>query len=87
MGHDYENRYHPCVDYAFKKVFGSGKLNTSVLMDLLDAVLKPPPERRIVALQVLNPFNEKDSLDDKLSILDIKAQDEARAALQRRDAV
>ena len=31
---------------------------------------------RIVELQLLNPFNEKDAEDDKLSILDIKARDE-----------
>jgi predicted transposase/invertase (TIGR01784 family) len=63
----------PRVDYAFKKVFGS-EANVPVLADLLNAVLKPA--RRIVELQLLNPFNEKDATDDKLSILDIKARDE-----------
>jgi PD-(D/E)XK nuclease family transposase len=33
----------PKVDYAFKKVFGS-EANTPILLDLLDAVLKPPPD-------------------------------------------
>ena len=63
----------PRVDYAFKKVFGS-ETTTPILSDLLHAVLKP--QRRIVALQLLNPFNDKDASDDKLSILDIKARDE-----------
>jgi predicted transposase/invertase (TIGR01784 family) len=65
----------PKVDYAFKKVFGS-EANKSLLLDLLDAVLKPLPEQRIVSLELLNPFNDKDAIDDKLSILDIKARDQ-----------
>ena len=65
----------PTVDYAFKKLFGS-EANTPVLMSLLDAVLSPPPDRRIVALEIINPFNDKDTPDDKLSIVDIKARDQ-----------
>lgn len=63
----------PRVDYAFKKVFGS-ETTTPILADLLHAVLKPA--RRIVELHILNPFNDKDAADDKLSILDIKARDD-----------
>src|ERR1022692_3065183 len=65
----------PTVDYAFKKLFGS-EANTPVLMSLLDAVLSPPPDRRIVALEIINPFNDKETPDDKLSIVDIKARDQ-----------
>jgi predicted transposase/invertase (TIGR01784 family) len=65
----------PKVDYAFKKVFGS-EANTPVLLDLLDAVLRPPPDQRLVALEILNPFNDKETEDAKVSILDIKARDE-----------
>src|ERR1051325_6425661 len=64
----------PKVDYAFKKVFGS-EANTPILADLLNAVLRPP-SRRIVELEILNPFNEKDAADARLSILDIKARDD-----------
>jgi predicted transposase/invertase (TIGR01784 family) len=66
----------PTVDYAFKKVFGT-EANVPVLMDLLDAVLKPLPAQRIAALEISNPFSDKDALDDKLSILDIKARDQS----------
>ena len=31
----------------------------------------------MLELELLNPFNDKDRLDDKLSILDIKARDQA----------
>jgi predicted transposase/invertase (TIGR01784 family) len=64
----------PKVDYVFKKLFGS-ESNVSLLLSLLDAVLKSPPEQRLVELEILNPFNDKETLDDKLSILDIKARD------------
>lgn len=62
----------PRVDYAFKKVFGT-EANVPILADFLNAVLDPHP--RIVELELLNPFNDKDTADDKLSILDIKARD------------
>jgi predicted transposase/invertase (TIGR01784 family) len=65
----------PKVDYAFKKVFGS-EANTPVLLNLLEAVLKPGPGQRLIGLDILNPFNDKEALDDKLSILDIKARDQ-----------
>ena len=64
----------PTVDYAFKKVFGSEE-NVSVLLDLLVAVLQPPPHQQLVGLDIRNPFNDKDGVDDKLSVLDIKARD------------
>jgi predicted transposase/invertase (TIGR01784 family) len=65
----------PKVDYAFKKVFGSED-NKPVLRNMLDAVLQPPPGQGIAELEILNPFNDKEALDDKLSVLDIKARDQ-----------
>src|SRR6266478_2966542 len=65
----------PKVDYAFKHLFGreSGR---PILIDVLDSVLQPAPGGHIRELELLNPFNPKEALDDKLSILDIKARDE-----------
>jgi predicted transposase/invertase (TIGR01784 family) len=65
----------PKVDYAFKWLFGNEK-NTRLLVHLLHAILNPTPEEQIVEIQILNPFSEKMALDDKLSILDIKARDQ-----------
>jgi predicted transposase/invertase (TIGR01784 family) len=65
----------PKVDYAFKKIFGS-EANTPLLRSLLEAVLQPPPDQRIGELEIRNPFNDKDYLDDKLSVLDIKVRDQ-----------
>jgi predicted transposase/invertase (TIGR01784 family) len=66
----------PTVDYAFKKVFGS-ESTVDLLMNLINAVLQLPPERQIVGLEIRNPFNEKETADDKVSVLDIKAHDAA----------
>lgn len=65
----------PKVDYAFKKIFGS-EANAAILVDLLNAVLDPPAERRIVSVTLQNPFNEKDKPEDKLSVVDIIARDQ-----------
>src|SRR5215468_2992914 len=66
----------PTVDFAFKYLFGR-ESTVSILADLLDGVLDPPPEHCIRDLELLNPFNSKEALDDKLSILDIKARDQS----------
>ena len=60
----------PKVDYAFKKVFGS-ESNVDLLKLLLEAVLGFP----LSAVEIANPFEEKDAADDKLCVLDIKAKD------------
>ena len=65
----------PRVDYAFKKLFGS-EANKTLLICLLNAVLKLPQGRQIHSVEILNPFNDKDNSDDKLTILDIKARDQ-----------
>jgi predicted transposase/invertase (TIGR01784 family) len=65
----------PKVDYAFKKLFGT-ETSAPVLMSLLDAILKPPPDQKIVSLEITDPFNEKETPDDKLSIVDVKARDQ-----------
>jgi predicted transposase/invertase (TIGR01784 family) len=64
----------PKVDYAFKRVFGVEK-NRPILTHMLHAVLRPPPQQQLAELEIINPFNDKETLDDKLSILDIKARD------------
>jgi predicted transposase/invertase (TIGR01784 family) len=66
----------PTVDYAFKHLFGR-ESTRPLLINVLDSVLEPAPEHRIRDLELLNPFNPKEDLDDKLSILDIKARDQS----------
>ena len=63
----------PKVDMAFKKVLGSPE-HTAVTIHFLNAVLGGSP--RITAVEILNPILDQETDDDKLSILDIRAQDD-----------
>ena len=65
----------PKVDYAFKHLLGR-EATKPLLIDLIENVLSPDgPGYRLEDIELLNPFNPKESLNDKLSILDIKARD------------
>ncbi len=66
----------PKNDYAFKCVFGSEK-HTRVLVHLLNAVLKPSAGAYVESAVILNPKSEPLKLDDKISILDIRARDQS----------
>lgn len=66
----------PKVDYAFKHLFGRDSTRP-LLIDLLNGVLEPAHGRRIQDVELLNPFNPKESVDDKLSVLDVKARDQS----------
>jgi predicted transposase/invertase (TIGR01784 family) len=65
----------PKVDYAFKHMLGRDSTRP-ILIDVIDSVLNPAPGHRIRDIDLMNPFNPKETADDKLSILDIKARDE-----------
>ena len=61
------------VDYAFKLIFGTG--NTLFLISLLNAIFASAGiQRKIKSLTILSPNLEKRSEQDKLSILDIRAE-------------
>ena len=62
----------PIVDFAFKKTFGDPG-NRVALISLLNAILQLPEP--IVDVLIENPFQYQDFLEDKLSVLDIKAKD------------
>ena len=62
---------NPMIDFAFKFIFGSEE-NKDILIDFLNATIKN--EQTIEDLTILNPFNLKNHVDDKLSILDVKAR-------------
>jgi predicted transposase/invertase (TIGR01784 family) len=66
----------PKVDFAFKYLLGR-ESTRAILIDVLNNVLEPPAGHEIVDIELLNPFNLQETLDDKLSILDIKARDQS----------
>lgn len=73
---DMKTQIDPKVDYAFKHVFGREE-SQPALISLLDAIFAPAAGGNIASLELLNPFNDKEALDDKSSILDIKARDQS----------
>lgn len=61
----------PRVDIAFKKIFGVEE-NKDLLILLINAIVSE--EDQVAAITLLNPYNPKNFRNDKLSILDIKAE-------------
>lgn len=55
-------------DYVFKRIFGKGG-NERILKSLLEAIIRI----KIKSIEVQNPEIPKENINDKLSILDIKA--------------
>ncbi len=66
----------PRNDYAFKRVFGNED-HPRVLVHILNAVLKPPADQLIVSVEFINPALMGDVIDEKLSILDVRARDQS----------
>ena len=56
-------------DYVFKRIFGKGG-NERILKSLLEAILKI----HIQKIEIKNPEIPKEAIDEKLSILDIRAE-------------
>ena len=56
-------------DYVFKRIFGKGG-NEKILKSLLEAILKI----NIQKIEIKNPEIPKETIEEKLSILDIKAE-------------
>ncbi len=68
------HRIDPKVDCVFKALLGA-EANRGLLIHFLNAVLGTDLPWPIVAVEILNPYNDKEFLDDKLSVVDIKARD------------
>ncbi len=67
-------KINPRIDFAFKKLFGSEE-NKDLLKSLVNSILSD--DQQIVELELKNPYNFADYADDKFSIVDIKAKDNA----------
>ena len=61
----------PRVDIAFKKIFGVEE-NKDLLIALINSIVSE--DDQVAEITLLNPYNAKNFKQDKLSILDIKAQ-------------
>ncbi len=61
----------PRIDAVFKAIFGDVR-HKQVLLDFLRAIL---PEHNIADVHIENPFTVAEFLDEKISVLDIRATD------------
>jgi predicted transposase/invertase (TIGR01784 family) len=64
----------PKIDCVFKALLGSEE-NRNLLIHFLNAVLNKDLSVPIVWVDILNPYNDKEFIDDKLSVVDVKAKD------------
>ncbi len=71
----------PKVDCVFKALLGA-ESNRGLLIHFLNAVLGTALPQPIVGVEILNPYNEREFLDDKLSVVDVKARDSAGCQFQ-----
>jgi predicted transposase/invertase (TIGR01784 family) len=71
----------PKIDCVFKALLGA-ETNRDLLVHFLNAMLGGELPAPIVDVVILNPYNEREFLDDKLSIVDVKARDAAGCLYQ-----
>jgi predicted transposase/invertase (TIGR01784 family) len=67
----------PKVDYIFKQIFGQNTPSCNkLLIHLLNSIFEKNGSDKIVSIEYLNPYLDKEYDDDKQSILDIKVKTE-----------
>ena len=76
-----KHRIDPKIDCVFKALLGSDD-NRNLLVHFLNAVLAKELKAPVDDVEILNPYNEKEFPDDKLSIVDVKAKDTEGRYLQ-----
>ena len=65
------------IDFAFKQVFaGNGESSEFILKHFLNCILELNDDDKIKEIVQLNPFNEREYIKDKQSIMDIKIKTE-----------
>ncbi|QVL49785.1 MAG: Rpn family recombination-promoting nuclease/putative transposase [Thiocapsa sp.] len=76
-----QHRINPKVDCVFKALLGAEE-NRALLIDFLNAMLIDTLPRPISAVRILDPYNPRETLEDKLTIVDVKARDAAGRVFQ-----
>ena len=65
----------PLIDCVFKKIFGSEE-HKGLLVHFLNALMGPRAGMIVAEVELLNPYNQRDLPDDKLTEVDVKARDD-----------
>jgi len=76
-----KHRIDPKIDCVFKALLGAER-NRRLLIHFINAILADELTTPLVEVEILNPYNEREFLDDKLSIVDVKARDPAGRVYQ-----
>ena len=71
-----KHRIDPKIDCVFNALLGAER-NRRLLIHFINAILADGLTAPLVEVEILNPYNEREFLDDKLSIVDVKARDRA----------
>ena len=66
----------PKIDCVFKALLGAER-NRRLLIHFLNAILAGELAVPLTEVEILDPYNEREFIDDKLSIVDVKARDRA----------
>jgi len=74
-----KHKINPTVDCVFKAILGSEQ-NKNLLIHFLNAVLEPASLIKEIVLN--NPYNEREFVADKLTVVDVKATDENKCHYQ-----
>ena len=67
-----KHKIKPTIDCVFKAMLGSNE-HKNLLINFLNAVIAFKDGRKITNVKILNPYNERKYISDKLSIVDVKA--------------
>ena len=70
-----KHKIDPKVDCVFKALLGSTE-NSNLCVHFLNALLGNELAAPITEVSLLNPYSEKETLDDKINIVDVKAHDQ-----------
>ena len=76
-----KHKINPTVDCVFKAILGSEE-NKNLLIHFLNAVLEPKKGSLIKEIVLNNPYNEREFIGDKLTVVDVKATDENKCHYQ-----
>ncbi len=76
-----QHHIDPKVDCVFKALLGAEQ-NRNLSIHFLNAMLVEELAAPIVDVEILDPYNAMEFIDDKLSIVDVKARDTAGQVYQ-----
>ena len=69
-----KHQIDPKIDCVFKALLGAED-NSNLLVHFLNAIIGSDLAVPLTSVDILNPYNDKEYLEDKLSIVDVKARD------------